>query len=146
MSKKDYKIQYSKTLPLITGIIFIFCLYKGFAVNVANYTDLTIHVTSITTSAGLFGSAIIWSMKKSQSENNVKLRIEMYRVASKERFNYNKKMILLQQKYKISDEELCEIEDDSPMDEFEDSALSSIESSINDSQSESDSTIELQDY
>ena len=46
----------------------------------------------------------------------------------------------------LSDEEMMEIENDSPMDDFETNALSDIEATINDAQSDADSSVELQTY
>ena len=85
-------------------------------------------------------------LKKAQAENNVKLKIEMYRVASKEHLKYNEKMMILKNKYSLSDEEIMEIESGSPMDDFESSALCDIEEIIDVSESEADSPIELQTY
>ena len=145
MDKKK-KIQYSKLLPIVTCIIFVFCLYKGFTADFTTMLDISFFVSAMTVSGGLFGSAIIWYMKKSQSENTVKLKTELYKVASQERLHYNEQMILLKSKYMLSDEELVNIENDSPMDDFETSALSDIESTINEAQSEANSSVELQTY
>ena len=144
--KKEKKLQYSKLLPIVTCIIFVFCLYKGFTADFSTVLDASFFVTAITLSGGIFGSAIVWYMKKSQSENTVKLKTELYKVASQERLHYNEQMIILKNKYMLSDEEMMEIENDSPMDDFETNALSDIEATINDAQSEADASVELQTY
>lgn len=144
--KKEKKLQYSKVLPVVTFIVFTVCLYKGYTADFSTMLDTSFYVTAITISSGVFGSTIVWYMKKSQAENTVKLKTELYRVASQERLNYNEQMILMKSKYMLSDEELMEIESDSPMDDFESNALSDIESSINDIQADADSSVELQTY
>jgi hypothetical protein len=146
MKETKNKFQFSKLIVLITCVIFVVCLYNGLTIDVNGYTDLTVIATTITVSGGMFGSAIIWYLKKSQSENNVKLKIELYRVASEERLKYNEQMMILKQKYTLTDEDLMAIEDDSPMDNFETSALSAIEEVINMSEGDADSPIELQTY
>ena len=146
MNKKEKKFQFSKLIVVITCAIFIVCLYNGLTINLEDYTDLTVVATSITVSSGLCGSSIIWYLKKSQSENNVKLKIELYKVASQERLNYNKQMIILKQKYMLSEEDIMEIENDSPMTDFESEALSSISGIISMSESEAESSTEIQTY
>lgn len=140
------KFQFSKLIIIVTFIIFIICLFYGLSINLDGYTDLTVVATSITVSSGLCGSSVIWYLKKSQSENNVKLKMELYRVASQERLFYNEQMMILKQKYSLTEDEMIELENNSPMDDFEASALSSIEEVINMSEGDADSPIELQTY
>ena len=116
---KEKKFQYSKLLPIITGIIFIGCLYHVFSVNLENYVDLTVMATCVTVSGGIFGSTILGYVKKAQSENNVKLKIELYKTASRERLKYNEQMMILKKKYEFSDEQIMELENESPMAESE---------------------------
>lgn len=144
--KNENKIQYSKILPLLTGAIFAACLFVGFITDFSTVVDVSFYVTAVTVSGGIFSATVIWYMKKSQSENIMKLKIELYKIASDERYKYNKKMIILQDRYNVSDDEIIEIENNSPMNEYEESALASIEESLNTFQSEAESSIELQTY
>lgn len=143
---KERKVQYSKLLPIITGIIFIFCLIVGFMTDFSTIVDVSFYVTAITVSGSTFGTTIVFYTKKAQTENNVKLKTEMYRVASKERLKYNEQMMKLKKKYSISDEEISEIELESPMDEFESAALSSIDDIIGEAEADANTPIELQNY
>jgi hypothetical protein len=143
---KEKKFQYSKLLPIITGIIFIGCLYHVFSVNLENYVDLTVMATCVTVSGGIFGSTILGYVKKAQSENNVKLKIELYKTASRERLKYNEQMMILKKKYEFSDEQIMELENESPMDDYELEALSSIQSIVNMAESEAESPVEMQTY
>ena len=150
MSKKKkktrQKIQYSKLLPIITGIIFIGCIYHVFSIDLENYVDLTVMATTITVSGGIFGSTILGYVKKAQSENNVKLKIEMYKVASSEKLKYIEQTMILKKKYEFSNEQLMELENDSPMVGFEEEALSDIMEVINMAESDAESPVEMQNY
>lgn len=143
---KEKKFQYSKLLPIITGIIFIGCLYHIFSIELENYVDLTVMTTSVTVSGGIFGSTILGYVKKSQSENNAKLKIELYKVASSERLKYNEQMMILKKKYEFSDEQVTDLENDSPMDDFSEKALSSIEDTLSMAESDAESPVEIQNY
>ena len=57
---------------------------------------------------------------------------------------YNKKILELKSKYKYTDEEIFEIENDSPLDELEQDALNSMNSSIDSAMDEATSSIEAQ--
>lgn len=140
------KVQYSKLLPIASAIIFIVCLYMGYTADFSTMIDASFYVTAISLSGGLCATTTIWYMKKAQSENTVKLKTELYKVASDERYKYNEKMIMLKHKYALSNEDIEDIETDSPMDDFEQDALSDIESTIDEVQSDADSAIELQTF
>ena len=140
------KIQYSKLLPIITVVIFVVCLYKGYTADFSTMLDVSFYVTAITLSGGVFGTCLVGYLKKSQSENAVKLKTELYKVASQERLHYNEQMMILKNKYMLSDEELSDIEADSPMDDFATNALSDVETFIDETQADADESIELQTY
>ena len=144
--KEHKQIQYSKLLPILTGLMFAACLIVGFVTDFSTVVDVSFYVTAITVSAGIWGSTIVFYLKKSQAENNVKLKTEMYKVASKERLKYNEQMMKLKKKYSMSDEDIEDIENESPMDEFASNALSAIEEVINVSEVDADSPVELQTY
>ena len=82
------KIQYSKLLPFITCFVFLICLYQTFITDFSSYVDLTLYATIITVSGSIFGTTIVWYMKKAQVENNVKLKIELYKTAFQEQLKY----------------------------------------------------------
>ena len=140
------KFQFSKIIVIVACAIFLICLYKGFTADFSTITDVSFYVTTITVSGSVFLTTIVWYLKKSQSENNVKLKIEMYKVASRERVKYNAKMILLKKKFEVSNDELMEIENGSPMYGFESEALSSVEEIIKAAENDADSLIEMQTY
>ena len=141
MSEKK-GIQYSKILPLISVILFCVCLYMGFTADYSSVVDVSFYVTAITISGSIVAGTFIFYYRKSQQENCVKLKSQMYRIASEERLKYNEKMILLKSRYQLSDDELRELETDSPMDDFEQQALDSINASIEQAQAEADTMVE----
>ena len=144
--EKKNKFQFSKVIVVVACIIFLICLYKGFTADYSTMIDVSFYVTAITVSGSLFSATIIWYLKKSQSENNVKLKIEMYKVASRERIKYNAKMMLLKKNLEMSDDVLMDIENGSPMVGFEDQALSSINEVISAAENDADTLVELQNY
>ena len=144
--KEKQKMQYSKLLPVFTGIVFVCCLFRAFTVDFSNYVDLTVYATSITVSGGIWGTTVVGYMKKAQVENNVKLKIELYRVAFQEQLKYKEQMLIIKNKYLLSEEEFMDMEDDSPIMDLEGTIFSSIEETINVSQSDAESAIEIQNY
>ena len=70
-------MTYSKKLPIVTGIIFIFvvifCLLHP-----SNYESATVYVTAITASGGVFAGNVIYYNKKSMVENVAKIDMSCY--------------------------------------------------------------------
>lgn len=139
------KLQYSKILPIVTGIIFVAVLFKGLNINFETITDTAIFATAITVSGGIFGSTLKHYMNKSQAENVYKLKLGLYKDASKEHYKYNEKMYELKNKYglvKTIEDDL----DDVILRSFEDSALSDAETTLNDQMSNASESIEIENY
>ena len=138
------KFQYSKILPLITIALFCGCVIRCFSIDISNAYDLTMHTAIITSSGALCLTSVVWYLKNSQAEKVAKIQADTYRVASEERYKYNEKMLALRQKYKYAEEDVSEIENDSPFDEFEQDALDSLNSFIDGAMEEATSSIEAQ--
>ena len=142
--KQNKKIQYSKIITLLTFILFCACIIKCFSVDISSAYDLSVYATIITSSGALCLTSVVWYLKNSQAEKVAKIKADTYRIISEERYRYNKKMLALKSKYKYTDEEIFEIENDSPLDELEQDALNSMNSSIDDAMEEATSSIEAQ--
>ena len=142
MAKK--KFQYSKILPLITFALFCGCVIKCFTVNISDVYDISLYVTIVTVSGALNLTTNVWYMKNSQAEKVANIKSGTYKTISEERFEYNKKMLELKSKYKYSDEEILEIENDSPLDELEQDALDRLNSFVDNTMDEATSSIEAQ--
>lgn len=143
---KEKKIQYSKLIPIATGLLFCVCLYTAFNVDYSTMLDVSVYVTALTISGSGFISSIIWYLKKSQAENVFKLKIELYKQASREKLHYNEQMIVLKNKYMLSEDEMAEYEYDSTMNDFVDSALSDATMSVDTAMEEATSPVEVENY
>lgn len=141
---KYKKFQYSKILPLITFALFCGCVIKCFSVDISTAYDLSVYATIITTSGALCLTSVVWYLKNSQAEKVARIKSETYKVISEERFKYNEKMLELKQKYEYKEEDIWNIENDSPLDELEQDALNSLNSSIDNAMEEATSPIEAQ--
>lgn len=141
---KNKKFQYSKILPLITFVLFCGCVIKCFSVDISTAYDLSVYATIITSSGALCLTSVVWYLKNSQAEKVARIKSETYKVISEERFKYNEKMLELNRKYKYTEEEILEIENNSPLDELEQDALNSLNSSIDSAMEEATSSIEAQ--
>ena len=142
MNKK--KIQYSKIITLLTFILFLGCIIRCFLVDISSAYDLSLYIAIITSSGTVCLTTCVWYLKNSQAEKVAKIKADTYRIISEERFKYNKKMLELKSKYKYTEEEVFEIENDSPLDELEQDALDSMNSSIDSAMEEATSSIEAQ--
>lgn len=142
MSSK--KIQYSKIITLLTFVLFCGCVIRCFFVDISSAYDLSIYAAIITSSGGLCLTSVVWYLKNSQAEKVARIKADAYRIISEERYKYNEKMLELKSRYKCTEEDILDIEDDSPLDELEDDALNSWNSSIDSSMEEAVSSIEAQ--
>lgn len=138
------KFQYSKILPLITFVLLCVCVAKCFSLDISNVYDLSLYVGIVTAVAALCLTTNVWYMKNSQAEKVARIKSETYKVISEERFKYNARMLKLKAKYKYTEEEVWEIENDSPMDELEQDALNSLNSSVDNAMEEATLSIEAQ--
>lgn len=142
--KQNKKIQYSKIITLLTFILFCACVVKCFSIDIVNAYDLSVYVTVVSTSGALCLTSVVWYLKNSQAEKVARIKAETYRIISDERFKYNEKMLELKSKYNFTDEEIAEIENDSPLDELEQDALNSLNASVDGAMEEASSSIEIQ--
>lgn len=144
MNQNSKKIQYSKIITLLTFILFCGCIIKCFLVDISTAYDLSVYATIVTSSGALCLTSVVWYLKNSQAEKVAKIKADTYRIISEERFKYNEKMLELKAKYKYTEEEIFEIENDSPLDELEQDALNSLNSSVDCAMDEATSSIEAQ--
>lgn len=138
------RIQYSKFLPFGTFILLCICIICAFTASIKNVYDVSIFATAITVTGSLCLTSVVWYLKNSQAEKVANIKANTYRIASEERLKYNEKMLELKRKYNLCDEDICEIENDSPMDEFENDALGSLNDSIDHAMDDATSLIEIQ--
>lgn len=144
IAMKGKKIQYSKIITLLTFILFCACIIRCFTLDISNIYDLSMYAAIITTSGALCLTSVVWYLKNSQAEKVARIKSETYKVISEERYKYNEKMLELKSKYKYLEEEIAEIENSSPLDELEQDALDSLNSSIDSAMEEATTSIEAQ--
>lgn len=144
MNKK--KIQYSKIITLLTFLLFCGCVIRCFFVDISTVYDISLYAAIITSSSTLCLTSVIWYLKNSQAEKVARIKADTYRIISEERFKYNEKMLKLKSEYKFTEEdineEILEIENDSPLDELELEAMDSMNASIDSAMDEATSSIE----
>lgn len=123
-------MQYSKVLPIVTGIIFLACL--GLPIYFRDI-DTSIFISAIGISGGIFGSSIIFYLKKAQVENTYKIKISLYEKAAEVRLKYNKEMASINN-----------MQDD--MQDIMEDALSDAKQTVDSAMDEAASPIELNNY
>ena len=144
--KKDIQHFYSKMLPIVTGIIFIFVLVCAFTADPSNAVDASIYVTALSSTAMIWGSSIIWYNKKRSRETAYDLKIKLYKESSEQRLWFNKEMIKLMHKYKITENDLAKIDNWGETDEFMQSAIESAVSTTDSAQEEADEPDQLEQF
>lgn len=142
--KKSNKIQYSKIITLLTFVLFCGCVIRCFSIDISNIYDLSLYATIVTTSGALCLTSVVWYLKNSQAEKVARIKAATYKIISKERFEYNKKMLELRAMYKHTEEDVFDIENNSPLDELMEDALNSMNCSIDSAMEEAVSSIEVQ--
>ena len=141
---KDKKLQYSKIITLLTFIVFCGCVVKCFLVDISSAYDLTVYAAIVTTSGMLCATSFVWYLKNSQAEKVAKIKADTYRIISEERFKYNEKMLKLRAEYDYLEEDVLDIEEDSPLDELEQEAMDSLNSSVDNAMEEAIESIDIQ--
>lgn len=143
---KVRKIQYSKIITLLTFLLFCGCIIRCFFVDISTVYDISLYAAIITSSGALCLTSVVWYLKNSQAEKVARIKADTYRVISEERYKYNEKMLKLKSEYKNINEEIneeiFEIENDSPLDELEQEAMDSMNASIDSAMDEATSSIE----
>ena len=138
------KIQYSKIITLLTFILFLVCIAKCLFSDISNVYDISLYATVITTSGALCSTSVVWYLKNSQAEKVARIKADTYRIISEERYKYNEKMLELKSQYKYAEEDIFEIENDSPLDELEQEAMNSMNSSVDNAMEDATSLLEAQ--
>ena len=142
MNKK--KIQYSKIITLLTFILFCGCIIKCFTIDISSAYDLSIYAAIVTSSGTLCLTSVVWYLKNSQAEKVARIKSETYKIISEERYKYNERMLKLKSEFKYTDEDISDVDNNSPLDELEHEALYSMNSSVDNAMEEAVSSIEIQ--
>ena len=141
-----HKHIYSRMLPVLTGAVFIYVLWKSFHINIEDFVDASIYVTAITSSAAIWGSSIIWYSKKRLSENAFLLRMQLYKESSKQRLWFNRKMVELMEEYRLDENDMMRLNEFGEIDDMMNNAMNDVIQVVDTSQSEADQPNELQNF
>ena len=122
---KKKRIEFSKVIVTLLFIILFYVLYKGlnFDFNKFAVYDVAFYVSAVTVIGGILGSALVQYYKKSAAENIKKLQVSYYREVTKTQLNFNKEMMELQEKHRMSDEDVSRFQDKTQLDEIADDIL-----------------------
>lgn len=138
------KIQYSKIITSLTFVLFLVCVARCLFADISTVYDISLYATIITTTGALCLTSVVWYLKNSQAEKVAKIKADTYRIISEERYKYNEKMLELKSQHRYNEEDIFEIENDSPMDELEQEAMESMNSSIDNAMEDAASLLEAQ--
>lgn len=116
------------------------------AANGYDYINASVSVSIISISGGIFGSSIIWYLKKAQVENSFKLRCMQFEKASEQRLKFIEGTLELQKKYNITSQEIQEIECQSPIDEMEEESLCNLKQTVEQYEMEGHEPVQINNY
>jgi hypothetical protein len=157
MKKKDSsfydekrQFSYSKLQVVITASIFIICvlfvMYLYLSNDIHTVADTAAIVSLVTVSGAIFGSNLCWYSKKAASENQYKLRMNLYNDSTKIRLEYNEAMMKLIKEYKLTPEDIEYINDTGDIDNMMDGALDDVVNNLDSSRDDADSPNEIQSF
>ena len=125
------KIQFSKILTILSFMIFVWTLYCGFSASFNQLYDISVYVTAITVSGGIFGVCLKSYMSKSKAENIYKVQKTMYEDIMDIKLYYNEEMMKLIQKYNLNQEDINMADNTSYIDNGVDNIVGDMQESIN---------------
>lgn len=125
------KIQFSKILTILSFVMFVWTLYCGFSASFNQLYDISVYVTAITVSGGIFGVCLKSYMSKSKAENIYKVQKTMYEDIMDIKLYYNEEMMRLIQKYNLSQEDINMADNTSYIDNGIDNIVGDMQESIN---------------
>lgn len=136
------KIEYSKILATVSMLLFVCTLIYGYVVmtnliihETATLFDLTFFVSAITITGGVFMTTAKHYYSKSGLQNTTHIRNGVYEQILKVRLQFIEENLKLQQKYNVSQDEINEIEMESPFVDISESFLGGTTMKIDEVQS-----------
>lgn len=125
------KVQFSKILTILSFTMFVWTLYCGFSASFNQLYDISVYVTAITVSGGIFGVCLKSYMSKSKAENIYKVQKTMYEDIMDIKLYYNEEMMKLIQKYNLNQEDVNMADNTSYIDNGVDNIIGDMQESIN---------------
>jgi hypothetical protein len=139
-SPRDYKepkFQYSKILPIISLVLFCIVLAKTMCVDYTDYFDTAVYVSAVTVSGGIFGMIVKSYNSKAKAENVSRIQQAMYHDTMKTRLWYNEQMCKIKKEYGLTDSDIQEIEDKSPIDDISEEQVNEMKQTLDNFASDS---------
>ena len=145
---KHKKFRTSKIIMWLFIILFIYVIYVGINYDFSNltYIDTAIFCACVASVGGITGAIVTKYYNNSNAENIPRIQTGLYKDTMDIRLDYNEKMMQLKQKYNVSDDEACEIESESPMDDISDNVLNTAVSELDVKAAQSHEDVEVQTY
>lgn len=125
------KVQFSKILTILSFVMFVWTLYSGFSASFSQLYDISVYVTAITVSGGIFGVCLKSYMSKSKAENIYKVQKTMYEDIMDIKLYYNEEMMKLIQKYNLNQEDINMVDNTSYIDNGIDNIVGDMQENIN---------------
>lgn len=124
------KIEYSKILATVSLLLFVCTLIYGYITmtylilnNNTTLFDLAFFGTAITITGSVFMTTTKHYYSKAGLQNTCHIRNNSYGQIMNVRLQYIEEVLKLKEKYNVTDNEIDEIENDSPFVELSDSFL-----------------------
>ena len=142
------RLRTSKIIMWLFILLFIYVIYKGvnYDFSSVTYMDSAIFCGCIVAVSGILGAIVTKYLNNSNSENIPRIQLELYEKSMNLRLQYNEKMMELRNKYKITPDEVYEIENESHMDDVSESILNNAISELDTKASESHENVEVRNY
>lgn len=145
---KNKKFRTSKIIMWLFIILFMYVIYKGvnYDFSSVTYMDTAIFCACIASVGGILGAIITKYLNNSNAENIPRIQLDLYKKSTNIRLNYNEAMMELKNKYKITQDEVYEIENESHMDDVSESILNNAISELDTKANESHENVTIQNY
>lgn len=145
---RKIKPRTSKLIMWVFIMLFIYIVYTGVNYDFSNitYMDTAIFCACITAVSGILGAIITKYYNNSNAENIPKIQTKLYKDTMDIRYEYNAKMIELKNKYNITSEDICDVENDSPMDDISENIVNTAVNELDSKVAISHEDVEIQNY
>lgn len=145
---RKIKPRTSKLIMWVFIGLFIYTVYSGVNYDFSSitYMDTAIFCACITAVSGILGTIITKYYNNSNAENIPKIQTKLYKDTMDIRYEYNSKMIKLKSEYNVTDEDICDIENDSPIDDISENIVNTAVSELDEKATQSHEDVEVQNY
>lgn len=145
---RKIKPRTSKLIMWVFIGLFIYTVYSGVNYDFSSitYMDTAIFCACITAVSGILGAIITKYYNNSNAENIPKIQTKLYKDTMDIRYEYNSKMMELKTKYNVTDEDICDIENGSPIDDISENIVNTAVSELDEKATQSHEDVEVQNY